>query len=422
MHILIADDDPGTRLVVSTAAESLGHVCTVASDGEEAWRLFQQARPDAVITDWDMPGIDGTELTRRIREQSDIPYPYVIVLTARAERGDALVTMHAGADDFVAKPLRREELERKLIAAARVTLLHRKVQADSRDDALTGLRNRRRLEEDLAAIQDRNRRYGHRWCAVMIDIDDFSSYNDALGRPQGDEALRAVAQALSRTIRTGDSLYRYGGEEFLLLLPEQTRQSTALAAERLRAVVEALDLPHPARGRVTVSLGVAGPASGGASLDELITQAAEALRAAKTSGRNRVLVAGPAEHDEDGRPIRVMLADDDELIRLLLATIAGHEAGVDLVGTAKDAQEAIELAQRTRPDVVVLDLEMPAGGGVHAATEIRRHLPATRIVGLSADDSPAAMLDMGRAGAVGFIVKGAAPADILGTIRSAVRY
>jgi diguanylate cyclase (GGDEF)-like protein len=411
MHILIADDDPGTRLIASSAVEVLGHVCTVTHGGADAWRLFQQVAPDAVITNGDMPGFDGTELTRRIRSQRAVPYPYVIVLTARADEDAALRAMQAGADDLMTKPLRPEELERKLVAAQRVTSLHRQLHGDAREDVLTGLANRRRLEEDLRAIQDRTRRYGHTWCAVMIDVDDFKAFNDTLGHGQGDDALRVVAAALGRTIRTGDSLYRLGGEEFLLLLPGQTRESASLAAERLRAVVEALDVPHPAGGRLTVSLGVAGPTVGGTRLEALIGAADQALHAARTAGPNRVEVVGAEDDSADRvRVVRVMLADDDELIRKLLSTIADNEPTVELVGTAGDAKEAIELAVRTRPDVVVLDLDMPAGGGVHAATQIRRRLPHTRIVGLSADDSPAAMLDMGRAGAVGFIVKGAGPA------------
>jgi CheY-like chemotaxis protein len=179
-------------------------------------------------------------------------------------------------------------------------------------------------------------------------------------------------------------------------------------------------VPHPAGGRLTISLGVAGPSAGGTSLEALIDRAGEALHAAKAAGRNRVEDIGG---DADGeRTIRVMLADDDELIRGLASAFADHVPTIDLVGTARDAEEAIEVARRSRPDVVVLDLDMPSGGGVHAATEIMRHLPDTRIVALSADDSPATMLDIGRAGAVGFIVKGAGPAEIINTIQSAVRY
>src|SRR3954469_12672792 len=270
MHILIADDDPGTRLLVSAAVERLGHECTLAEDGAQAWQRFLEVAPDVVITDWEMPELDGTELTRRIRRQVDVPYPYVIVLTARADQDHALHTMEAGADDIVFKPLRRDELERMLVGAARVTALHRRLHRDARQDALTGLGNRHRLSEDLAAMQARAERYGHRWCVALLDLDCFKGYNDGVGHVEGDALLRRVSAALSETVRGGDTVYRYDGEEFLVLLPEQTLETAALAGARMRAVVEGLAVPHPDGGAVTTSVGVAGPAEGAEDADELV--------------------------------------------------------------------------------------------------------------------------------------------------------
>jgi diguanylate cyclase (GGDEF)-like protein len=419
MHILIADDDPGTRLVVAAAVERLGHECTVAENGAHAWARFGEVAPDVVITDWDMPEMDGTELTRRIRGQAGVPYPYVIVLTARADQDHALHAMEAGADDIVFKPLQRDELERMLVGAARVTALHRRLHRDARQDALTGLGNRHRLDEDLEAMQARAERYGHRWCVALLDLDHFKGFNDGAGHLEGDALLRRVSAALSDTVRGGDTVYRYGGEEFLVLLPEQTLETAALAAERLRAVVEELAVSHPAGGRVTISAGVAGPAEGGEDAKALVGRADAALYAAKSAGRNRVEVA--AAPVEPG-PIRVMVADDDELVTMLLSTIAEHEPTLELVGTAVDAEQAVSVAVMRRPQVVQLDLDMPAGGGTVAATEIRRQVPDARIVALSANDSQVAMLEMARAGAVGYIVKGAAPAAIVDTIRSTAKF
>ena len=418
MHILIADDDPGTRLVVAAAVARLGHECTIAENGAQAWQRFQEVAPDVVITDWEMPEMDGTELTRRIRSQVDVPYPYVIVLTARADQDHALHTMEAGADDLVFKPLRREELERMLVGAARVTALHRRLHRDARQDALTGLGNRHRLAEDLAAMHARAERYGHRWCVALADIDHFKGYNDGAGHLAGDALLRRVSAALADTVRGGDTVYRYGGEEFLVLLPEQTLETAALAAERLRAAVEDLAVPHPAGGVVTISVGVAGPAEGGEPPEQLVGRADAALYAAKDGGRNCVEVgAAPAAP----APIRVMVADDDVLVTLLLSTIAEHEPTLELVGTAADAVEAVEVAVMRRPQVVLLDLDMPHGGGTLAASEIHRQVPDARIVALSANDSQVAMREMARAGAVGYIVKGAAPAAIIDAIKSSAK-
>jgi two-component system chemotaxis response regulator CheY len=421
MRVLVVDDEPGTRLLVATAVERLGHACLQAADGEEAWRRFQEQPPDVVITDWAMPGLDGTALAERIRGHSMAGYTYVLVVTGQADEDAARRTMHAGADDFVVKPLEPAELERKLIAAERVTALHRRMHDDARHDALTGVGNRLRLAEDLADLSGRVERYGHSYCVALFDLDGFKAVNDTDGHQAGDTVLRAVAAALATQIRSGDTLYRYGGEEFLVLLPEQTLDSAVHAAERLRAAVEALRLPHPAGGVVTISGGVAGLGAAQRAPDELLELADQALYRAKEGGRNRVEVARPPSEDTE-RPIRVLIADDDAGIRATLAALAGREPTLELVGEAEDADQAIELAERRRPDVVVLDLAMPGGGGARAAQEIRDRLPEARIVALSADDSQGAVYDMTRAGAVGYVVKGAPPEEIVRVIQSAARY
>jgi len=214
----------------------------------------------------------------------------VLVLTAESDEGQARAAMEAGADDIVIKPLDPAELERKLIAARRVTGLHRRMHSDARQDTLTGVGNRLRLAEDLDALCGRVARYGHAYCVALLDVDHFKELNDSAGHRAGDEVLRRIAAALAQTIRRGDALYRYGGEEFLVLLPEQTLDGAKLAGERLRACVEELALEHPAGGIVTASVGVAGLGSQACSPDELFELADRALYRAKEGGRNKVEV------------------------------------------------------------------------------------------------------------------------------------
>jgi diguanylate cyclase (GGDEF)-like protein len=420
VNILIADDEPGTRLLLTATLERMGHACTTAEDGDEAWERYRELSPDVVVTDWQMPGRDGTQLARDIRAHES-GYTYLLVLTGAADEEAARAVMEAGADDLLLKPLDTADLGRKLIAAERVTALHRRMHADARHDPLTGIGNRLRLAEDLLAICARVERYGHSYCVAVFDIDSFKAYNDAAGHLGGDDVLRHVAHALRDAARGGDAVYRYGGEEFVVLLPEQTLETAGMAAERLRATVEALALPHPAGGVVTVSAGVAGLGNGAVTPEELFAAADAALYAAKAAGRNRVeavvVDAGAGES-----PIRVLIADDEAAIRLTVGAVLGREDGIELVGEATDAPAAIELAALRRPDVVILDFDMPGGGGVHAAVSIREASPTTRIVALSADESAGAHLDMSRAGAVGYVVKGAAPDEIVRAIRSAVRW
>jgi DNA-binding NarL/FixJ family response regulator len=398
MNILIVDDEPGTRTLVAAAVERLGHRALQAGDAEEAWPQYVSERPEVVITDWAMPGVDGTELARRIRADTEPGYTFVMILSGRADEAAAREAMQAGADDVLAKPLEDAELERKLIAAERVTAMHRRMLEDARRDPLTGAGNRLRLVEDLTAICARVERYGHVYCIAIFGVD-------------GDgEAVRAVGRALAHAIRGGDVLYRSGAQEFAALLPEQALDTARLATERLRRAGE------ESGGGAMVSAGlVMIDAASGA--EALLTAAEAALARARESGGG---VEAPEAAGE--ATLRLLVADDDPVTRLTIGAILKREPGFELVGEAEDAGSAVELALRRRPDVVLLDVSMPGGGGARAAVQIREALPDVRIVAISADDSHGNQYDMMRAGAVGFITKGAPDDEILRVIRSSARW
>ncbi|HEV8373793.1 MAG TPA: diguanylate cyclase [Actinomycetota bacterium] len=305
MKILVVDDELVSRLVVQAAVERLGHRWVAASDGEEAWRHFDDDRPDVLITDLLMPGADGLELCRRVRADAHAGYTYIILATMLGDREDVVRGMEAGADDYLVKPVEPFDLQAKLIAAERVTALHAELgryRAElaklARTDALTQLANRRSLEEDLRMLDARSQRYGRPYCVAICDVDHFKTYNDTLGHQAGDEALRAVAAKLAAEVRASDGVYRYGGEEFVLVLPEQSLQTARAAVERVRASVEQLAIPHPGRGPggvVTMSFGIAGFRPGQTTtVEDLLKQADAALYEAKEAGRNRVAVADDA--------------------------------------------------------------------------------------------------------------------------------
>ncbi len=302
MKILVVDDELVSRLVVQAAVERLGHRWVAASDGEEAWRHFQDDRPDVLITDLLMPEADGLELCRRVRASAETGYTYIILATMLGGHEDVVRGMEAGADDYLVKPVEPFDLQAKLIAAERVTALHAELgryRAElaklARTDALTQLANRRSLEEDLRMLDARSQRYGRPYCVAICDVDHFKTYNDTLGHQAGDEALRAVAAKLAAEVRASDGVYRYGGEEFVLVLPEQSLQTARAAVERVRAAVEQLAIPHPGRGPggvVTMSFGIAGFRPGlTTTAEDLLEQADAALYEAKEAGRNRVAVA-----------------------------------------------------------------------------------------------------------------------------------
>ena len=299
LKILMADDSATSRLVLQRALERLGHEALVARDGVEAWSSFLLARPSVVISDWVMPSMDGAELCRRIRQESDGPYTYFVMLTSLEDKEHVLDGMRAGADDYLTKPLDEHELEVRLIAAARVTELHdrledlkRRLHREARVDPLTHVGNRLRLREDLEALAGRIERYGHGSSVALFDIDRFKAFNDTAGHLAGDEVLAAVAAELRRQARRGDEVYRYGGEEFVVIFPEQDTAHTRLAAERMRAAIERLAVDHPAGGVVTVSAGVAVMTAAEADTPEAaLKRADDALYRAKEAGRNRVEAA-----------------------------------------------------------------------------------------------------------------------------------
>jgi two-component system chemotaxis response regulator CheY len=399
VKILIVDDEPGTRLMVASAVRRLGHEVVEAEDGDDGWARFAGEHPQVVITDWAMPGLDGTQLTARIRSIAGGGYTYIMVLSARADEHAQREAVRAGADDVLAKPLDPAELERGLIAAERLVTMHRQMTSDQRRDPLTGAGSRVRLDEDLAALCARVVRYGHAYCVAMIGV-----------QPGGDDVLRNAGAALAREIRSGDVLYRSGPAQFVVLLPEQGLDTANLAANRLQAAVEQV---LPAGARVSVGMVTTG---GEPEPAALLAAAEGALAEAAQSGG----IVGQGGADSGG--LRLLLADDDPVSRLMLGAILKREPGFDVIAEAEDATQAVELALRRRPDIVLLDVNMPGGGGARAAVEIREALPDVKIVAISADDSQGSQYDMMRAGAVGFIAKGSSDDEILRVIRSSARW
>jgi two-component system, cell cycle response regulator len=312
MRILVAGDDSSSILIVKAALKNLGHECHTVSDGDQAWNAFQTELPDVVISDWQMPGLTGPQLCRKIREYDASQYVYFIIVSGQGLLSEILEGMTAGADDYLVKPLNPDDLQIRLIAATRVTALHiqlanqhaelgklnHDLKAIARRDPLTRLGNRRALDDDLEFLEARVMRYRHRYCISLIDIDRFKDYNEAFGHQAGDRILQAVAAQLKAHARSGDAIYRYGGEEFLCIFPEQSMATGIQAVERMRAAVEELAVRQTGEdgALLTISGGVAVmDAEHPRSASAVIKEADEALYRAKELGRNRVEGLGPVE-------------------------------------------------------------------------------------------------------------------------------
>lgn len=327
MKILIADDEPISRMMLHSLASKQGHECIVAADGSSAWELLSGAGVEVLLTDWMMPGVDGPELCRRVREELTDRYIYIVLITGLGQREQILKGMSAGADDYLVKPVDPFLVQTRLVAAERVTALHRQVShfraqleqanlellGQSLTDALTGLGNRRQMEQELASTHARAGRIARPFSVAMFDIDHFKLYNDHYGHVAGDQALRRVARCLEGLTRRGDSAYRYGGEELLLLMPDCALADAATTARRVCQAVNDLGIAHENRPTVpavvTLSAGVScwTPAAP-CPETELIRQADEALYVAKSTGRNRVRVAAEHHGEAPSSPISGGLA------------------------------------------------------------------------------------------------------------------
>ncbi|MBA3539955.1 MAG: diguanylate cyclase [Deltaproteobacteria bacterium] len=309
LRILVVDDHEDSRALFQMLLAGMGHDCSIASNGVEAWSL-QQATPfDIILSDWKMPEMTGLELCRLVRTQHNTLYTYFVFMTAFGDKARFLEGMRAGADDYLTKPIDLEELEARLASAQRVlemqhelaernVMLHREGDlafTQARLDPLTQTANRLRLREDLEIVQAAVGDPRQHFCIALCDLDKFKNYNDTFGHVAGDAALKRVAAAMRGTLRQADVLYRYGGEEFLIILTEHTLEGAQRTMNRVRDAVEKAGVEYPdmAAGVLTVSIGVTELTPDTAS-EDWIRRADAALYVAKAKGRNQVVA-----HEED---------------------------------------------------------------------------------------------------------------------------
>ena len=277
VSVLLVDDSASQRAVIAHRLEKGGFEVAVAIDGEDCLRVLGELRPDIVLLDVVMPGIDGWETLDRIRQTNGVP---VIMLTARAEDIDRVRGLRAGADDYIGKPFQQDELEARIEAVMRRADLGRR-------DALTGLSNRRTFDEHLDSMLAQARKTGWPFALVIFDIDHFKSINDTQGHPEGDRVLQDVARIAARQLRAGEQIFRIGGEEFGIVIPGDGKTGV-LVAERVRAAVQ--DEPREPR-LPTLSAGVASFPHDATTREALFQAADLALYAAKQGGRNAVSLA-----------------------------------------------------------------------------------------------------------------------------------
>jgi diguanylate cyclase (GGDEF)-like protein len=303
LKILIAEDDLTFRRALETTLTKWGYEVVSTKNGTEAWEILQKKdTPRLAILDWVMPEMDGVQVCQKVRSRSEGPYLYILLLTVKGQKEHLVEAMKAGADDYIIKPPDPQELEVRLAAGRRIIefqeqliLTQEELRVQATRDSLTDLWNRSAIHDILRRELARAEREGTSVGIAVGDLDHFKRVNDTCGHIAGDFVLREAAKKMVSSVRPYDAVGRYGGEEFLIVLPGCDEQGVLSVAERIRSRIgeKATTIPEGIV-PLTVSLGAAVIDSvTQMDAESLIHLADTALYKAKANGRNRVEFARP---------------------------------------------------------------------------------------------------------------------------------
>ena len=324
MKILVVDDDPITRLALESLLAQRGYQVITVVDGEQAYELLQKDdAPRLAIVDWMMPGMSGVDLCRKLREADCASRTHVIMLTGKRSKEDLVTGLDAGADDYVRKPFDIDELHARLRAAQRLIGLQDHMRIQANVDELTGLLNRSAIRDVLRRELAHAAREKTAVSIVLGDVDGFKQLNDTFGHLAGDATLRRLAKLLGARLRPYDLVGRYGGEEFLLVLPGCHSRDAFELAERVRTYVANQAIATSSGSlKITLSFGVATSSDDALELEELVLAADKALYRAKAAGCNCTDAA--PDHNDSGTPVPHVTAAPGRASTPVSQRVASH--------------------------------------------------------------------------------------------------
>jgi len=432
--VLLVDDDELVLVHLAELVRGAGFEVHTAADGATALALLGQQFTPIVITDRNMPGMDGMELCRAIRQQAWPGYIYILLLTVHDGESDILAGLEAGADDYLSKRTSAAQLVARLHTAQRILGLEQALKVEleekrrqSLTDPLTGTNNRRYFERQLHKDFKRAQRGGGPLSLLMLDIDHFKHINDRYGHAAGDAVLQEFVTRIRQSLtRETDWCARIGGEEFVIVLADTPLTGAAQVAERLRQAIAGVPVVTNAGTiAVTASIGVVDvqPAAGreSVSVESLIQDLDANMYLSKQNGRNRVTLpqpstpgehgrsapAGPQPNPPSHRALRTILyTDDDPDIRLIVQTALTLAEGLT-VQTADSGERALELAHQLQPDLLMLDVMMPGLDGPATLKRLRADPAIAQIpvIFVTAKATPEDVLRFRALGALAVIAK-----------------
>jgi two-component system, cell cycle response regulator len=328
--VLLADDDDILREQLAALISDAGYIVRTAASGEEALREYDRNPTRIVISDWEMPDMDGIALCRNLRARKTAGYTFVLLLTVRRSKRDVIAGLGAGADDYIVKGASAEELLARLNVGRRITGLEHSLRASNLEnrklaftDALTGVYNRRFLMKHLPREFERCRRYEHPLSLLVCDLDRFKLINDGYGHEIGDSVLRLFCQRASHELRASDWIARTGGEEFVIVLPETDHEGAKNVAEKIRSAMAVKQVMVGANSiATTVSIGYATAETADDlntfTYEELVRTADNSMYEAKAAGRNTARGARVARDPRTPAPVRKPLPSSGKTFKLSL--------------------------------------------------------------------------------------------------------